>query len=397
MSFLNSIDLERLETAFPKSLDCLVFTYFSEAMPGFLTVRYRIQSLVQRYRVAIVSNVAAAKEVMDVREEHFLNLQWKEDNFVSLLVYYSKIGKLIGRLRPRRIVFLSTFFAPMAWVCRMPFALYWNAHPIQHFPVDSLQVSNTAKRIKNKAMLSLCYLSAKRARCVMPVGEEQYFDLLSHGCSDKKTRLVPLGVQDDFLAPTILNRNKDSWSDLLKVIYTGTVRRARGRDVMLEALAIANTDKPRVHLTLVGTNAAQIAYCERKARDLAISPFLTIMGRVEGQEIPALLRSADVGICIMEDTPYYRFNPPTKLFEYFVAGLPVIVSNIRTHTRYVSDWQNGIIFEYDAQDLARKLMDLSERPNELTKMRKSAALAGREYLWSVVEPRFIEAIKLMDI
>ena len=92
-----------------------------------------------------------------------------------------------------------------------------------------------------------------------------------------------------------------------------------------------------------------------------------------------------------------RFNPPTKLFECLAAGLPVLASNIRTHTRYITNWQNGLIFEYDGQDLARKLVELSERRIDLARMRECAAATGRKYLWSVVEPRFLDAIKLMDV
>lgn len=380
-----------------KVFEYLVFTHFYDGDPGFLDYKYRIHSLMRRYTTLIGSNLASARTALDVPKECFFNLPSTPTNLFSLFAYFLRIHRLVNTLHARRIVFLHSFYAPMAWTCRKPFVLYWNEHPTHHYPVDPIEVPNLAKRLKNRVMLSLCYLSARRARSVMPVGEEQYFDLLMHDCSDKRTRLIPLGVHDDFLSSPRANRDPGPGANLLQVIHAGTVKRERGRDVMLEALATANAEKPRVHLTLVGADAAQIAYCEGKARDLGISPFLTIMGRVNGQEIPALLHSADVGICIWEDRPYWRFNPPTKLFEYLTAGLPVLASNIRTHTRYITDWQNGLIFEYDAQDLARKLIELFERPIELARMRESAASAGRKYIWSLVEPRFLDAIKLMDV
>ena len=77
--------------------------------------------------------------------------------------------------------------------------------------------------------MNFVWILFARDACVMPVGEEQYLDLLQHGCNDKRTRLVPLGVHDDFLSSSKSNPNVAGCSDLLKVVCAGTVSRERGR------------------------------------------------------------------------------------------------------------------------------------------------------------------------
>ncbi len=141
----------------------------------------------------------------------------------------------------------------------------------------------------------------------------------------------------------------------LELIYVGSVSKARGRDVMLEALAIANRERCIARLTLVGASDAELAYCRDYASRLGIADAVRVQGRIAGDAVPACLRGADAGLCLWEDLPWWRFNPPTKLFEYLVAGLPVLASDIRTHTAYVAEGHNGFIFSYDSNSLARTI------------------------------------------
>jgi glycosyltransferase involved in cell wall biosynthesis len=94
---------------------------------------------------------------------------------------------------------------------------------------------------------------------------------------------------------------------------------------------------------------------------------------------------------------WWRFNPPTKLFEYLVAGLPVLASDIRTHTQYITHRQNGLIFEYDSSSLSRAIQVLWERRAELPAFKQQAFESGTPYLWEHIEPVFLETIEKMAI
>jgi glycosyltransferase involved in cell wall biosynthesis len=162
---------------------------------------------------------------------------------------------------------------------------------------------------------------------------------------------------------------------------------------MLEGLALARGRKIPVHLTLVGASESEMTYCLRRARDLDILDGIDIKGRVSGREIPGLLGKADAGICIWENQPYWQFNPPTKLFEYFVAGLPVLASNIRTHTRYIQHGKNGLIFDYSSVGFADVISELWRRRGQLAELRRRAQESGVVHRWSSIEPHFIEAVE----
>jgi glycosyltransferase involved in cell wall biosynthesis len=175
----------------------------------------------------------------------------------------------------------------------------------------------------------------------------------------------------------------------LRVVYTGVVHVDRGRDVMISAVALARQAGLEVQLTIIGASPQQALDCQHRAEQHGVADTVTVLPRVPGDQVPRHLANADFGLCIWADKPYWRFNPPTKLFEYLVAGLPVMASNIRTHTAYLNDGQDGYIFDYDAASLAAAFGRASAQRTLWSGMRQAAAQRGAQYKWSEIEPAFL--------
>ncbi len=237
--------------------------------------------------------------------------------------------------------------------------------------------------------------AAKKADLVMPIGEAHRDDLLRIGCRQERVRLLYMGVDAAFVPPAGQEDKPRRANAPLELIYHGTVNRLRGRDIMLEAIVLANKEYPIAHLTIVGASDEEIRYCNSYARRFGIADAVRVCGRVPGRDIPGILQKADAGLCFMEDLPWWRFNPPTKLFEYLVAGLPVLASDIRTHTQYVSDWYNGLICQYDSRSLADAIEQLWQRRAVLPALKSNARQSGSQHLWERIEPDFLQAIRML--
>ena len=210
--------------------------------------------------------------------------------------------------------------------------------------------------------------------------------------SPQRLKLIYMGVDPSFISPR--RQSEPKKDDVpLELIYVGTVSKARGRDVMMEAIRIANHQSIIARLTMVGASQKELTYCNDYAHRLGLSEVIQLRGRTPGLAIPAFLRHADIGLCLWEDQLWWRFNPPTKLFEYLVAGLPVLASNICTHTQYISNWHNGLIFNYDSQSMARAIRALWDRRSELPMLKRQAYESGGQYLWNRIEPQFLETIR----
>ncbi|MBG0789914.1 MAG: glycosyltransferase family 4 protein [Desulfovibrionaceae bacterium] len=366
----------------------IVVTWFYKDSPGWLDYRYRVSSIRERYDYLLVSNLREAQIELEVPDDSFHLLCGENTNFYYYWFYWLKVFFLLFKYKDNKVVFLSSFFAPMSSLFFLKrYILYWNEHPTHAYPDEG----HFFKRIKNNIMLKLSYRGAKYANPVMPISIFQKDDLIAHGVKSDCISLIPMGVQDSFINHNDSDKEYDC-NLALEIIYTGTVVRDRGRDVMLEALSIIKNTDIKIHLTMVGATPDQIALCSNLIDEYDISGFVTINGRVSGDLIPTILHKADLGICIWDDKPYWKFNPPTKLFEYLVAGLPVLVSRIRTHTEYVENKYSGIVFDYNANSLATALCYVWENRERLSEWKENAKVEGNKYLWRNIEPDFLVAI-----
>lgn len=368
----------------------LVTTWFFSGQPGFLDFSYRLRALSSRYRLTIVFREAESRAELEGIDAEKLVIP-SNPNTLGLLTYTWKLFDLTRRLNPDLVVVLGSQMVLLSLLVRTtPLLVYWNEHPSHFFDYSR---GRGPKRWFARMLYRLSYKAAKSSDILMPIGEAHADDLRENDVPQESIRLIPMGVSDTFAVAA--RERALSRKTRTTVIYAGTVAEDRGRDVMLEGLALAVRGGCDVTLTLVGADAEQIAYCQTRAGDLDITDHLSIMGRVPGHEIPRLLSQHDAGICIWADRPWWRFNPPTKLFEYLVAGLPVLASRIRTHTSYIQDGENGLIFDYDAASFAKALERLASDPGIRMTMSRTAVVDGQKYLWSAIEPEFLALVDAM--
>lgn len=370
--------------------NCVIVTWFFPGQLGFLDFSYRVQALARHYRVTLIARepVRHAELASDAIE--YVILPTPDCGTRHHVGYMARAAARIRQRRPDVVVLLGSQMAAVALLIGgIPAAVYWNEHPSHFFTNEE---GGLAKRGLMALMRWLTYRGGRAAEVVMPIGEAHLEDLLAHGTDPERVRLIYMGVAAGFAPFAAAPRSPNGGDTPLRLVYTGGIFRERGRDVMLEGLARANAAGRIATLTMVGASAEQIRYCTERARELGIADALTVLGRVPGEAIPQYLADADAGICIWEDRLYWRFNPPTKLFEYLVAGLPVLASNIRTHTDYIRSWENGLVFDYAAEAFAAAVAELWQRRAELPRLRACALAEAPRYLWNNLEGHFLAAL-----
>ncbi|KQW74141.1 glycosyltransferase family 4 protein [Methylibium sp. Root1272] len=369
----------------------VIGTWFYDNQPGFLDFKYRIEALARHYDVILVLRDASFEKNFACDLLTVKILPTERTGKRPLFDFIRRLAHLVRSEKPDLVFLLGSQLALASWlISSAPVVLYWNEHPSHFF--GGQPRAQFLKRLLGSLLVRASFLAAARCRLVMPIGEAHYEDLLQHGVSRARLELVYMGVSGDFSGQGS-DREARGTGARLHLIYTGTVARERGRDVMLEGLAIACRAGVPCQLTLVGADEDQRRYCVNRARELGLSDeMLTVVGRVPGPEIPRYLRQADLGICIWEDRLWWRFNPPTKLFEYLVAGLPVLASRIRTHTDYIDDGVNGFVFDYDPKSLAQCLERIWAQRSDLSKASHRAVLSGEQFKWTGIEPRFLNLV-----
>lgn len=139
-------------------------------------------------------------------------------------------------------------------------------------------------------------------------------------------------------------------SDVPLLVYAGSITEARGLQTILQALATL----PAVHLCLVaGTRAGHVAELEEQASQLGLADRLHIQPFVSVKSVPWYLSTATAGLAPFRRFPSHDSALATKISEYIVARLPLIVSDCTSQARYVREHHVGQVFEAEQVDSAR--------------------------------------------
>jgi glycosyltransferase involved in cell wall biosynthesis len=375
--------------------EVLAFVWVYPNQRGFQPFICRLRSLLANFDTLVVVNDATSIPNLELPPDRCLDMPCRSSSLGALAGYGLRMAALLARLRPERTVFLASIFAPFVAVARPArSALFWDEHPLHAYPQQPRGRPVRLKRIKNAAMLRLCYAGARAAGALMPTGVDMVEDLRRHGCPSVRIHDIPLGVDPLFTAAASRGREPSQpKTDRLRVLCVGRLTEDRAGPLLFDALAVVNREGIKVDLSILGADAWDRAYIAKRSADPAIRDALTIRERPPRDAYIAQLHQADAGYCLIADTPY-RFGVQTKIFEFLAAGLPVLANDIPTSTRYLEHGRNSWIVKYSAASLAEALEMLwRERDTLLPRLRAGAEESGRAYLWPALEPRFLNIIR----
>ncbi|MCX7930194.1 MAG: glycosyltransferase [Chlorobi bacterium] len=113
-------------------------------------------------------------------------------------------------------------------------------------------------------------------------------------------------------------------SDEVILLYQGVLTAGRGLFRAVEAIALL----PQMHLCILGDGSFGSAITEY-AKRFGVANRVHLLGSVPYNELLQWTASADVGWCWIEPLSHsYQLALPNKLFEYAMARLPVIASDL---------------------------------------------------------------------
>lgn len=130
--------------------------------------------------------------------------------------------------------------------------------------------------------------------------------------------------------------------------YQGVIHHGRGLAPFMKAM----TQMPDVHLVVIGDGPAQPDLA-RLSVELGVADRVTWYGSVPYDELHALTCGLDVGLCLIEPVSMsYEYALPNKLFEYMMAGVPSLVTDLPALHDHIIRHPVGVLVERELSPAA---------------------------------------------
>jgi glycosyltransferase involved in cell wall biosynthesis len=179
------------------------------------------------------------------------------------------------------------------------------------------------------------------------------------------------------------------------LLYAGSFKTMgvdKGIDEIIGAFKVLNNTE--LLFIAVGGDAVDVQYYEDMADKQGVAGQCIFIGRQTQAELALWEKAADILLAPFPDKAHYRyFMTPLKLFEYMAAKRPIIASDLPSIREIMGE--NNCLFcqPGDAEDLAKKINDLSADQALADKIAIQAYDDVKKYSWEKRVEKILNFIK----
>ncbi len=168
--------------------------------------------------------------------------------------------------------------------------------------------------------------------------------------------------------------------DKVILLYQGVLLEGRGVPLILKAVS----KLPQTVLVLLG-EGEQKSNFQKLSDELNISERVIYAGAVTQKELINYTAGADVGLALIENISVSYYHAlPNKLFEYIMAGVPVLCSDLPQMKKIVGSYQVGESINLgNEENIFSVLNKWIENPQILSAYKQNCEKTGKELNWQI--------------
>ena len=296
-------------------------------------------------------------------------------SFRSRMAFYLTFmanGALVGALQARGPFDVVYATSPPLFVGGAGLALHWLKRTPFVFEVRDLwpesavvlgELHNPRAIALATRLEELCYNRASR---VVVVTEGIRQRLLARGQAAEKLVLIPNGANTELFRPQpalgeAFRQKHGLQPEDFVVAYAGIHGIAQGLETVMRAAQVLR-DQANIRFVMVGEGPVKLDLQQMRA-DLGLDNVLMLPEQPR-TSMPAVLSAADVALVPLRKIELFEHAVPSKLFDAWACGCPVLLS-IDGEARRVLEAANGGLFAppEDPPALAQAIGQLANMPD----------------------------------
>ncbi|MBN2113581.1 MAG: glycosyltransferase family 4 protein [Acidimicrobiia bacterium] len=177
------------------------------------------------------------------------------------------------------------------------------------------------------------------------------------------------------------------------LLYQGSIQEFRGIEEAIEAVTLLE----RCVLVVIGYGYHRPTL-EEMVRRRGLQDRVYFFGPIPNDELLYYTASADVGLCVIRGQSLsYRWSMPNKLFEYMMAGIPIVASDFEEMGRVVREEGVGTVCDPDSPaDIAAAVRAIVDDPEAEARFRAATRVAIGRYNWDEEEKRLLALYRRLE-
>lgn len=174
------------------------------------------------------------------------------------------------------------------------------------------------------------------------------------------------------------------------VLYLGGIQEGRGLANLIRSMHNVESDALAV---LMGSRKRYADVLDQLVRSEGLDDRVYLTGPVEPEDIVRYASSADVGVQLLQNTNFNCYSSlSTKLFQYMMAGIPVVCSDLPGMRKIVRENDIGkVVNPEDIASISSALTVLFGDDSLRERYGRNAKEASTKYTWEH------EAVKLLSV
>ncbi len=168
------------------------------------------------------------------------------------------------------------------------------------------------------------------------------------------------------------------------ILHLGSIQKGRGCFLLLDAMR--NVDG--AVLVFMGGGPLK-APAMQAAQSYGLTSRVRFVEPVPPDQLLSVTADADLGVTLLENTCLnHRYALPNKLFEYLMAGVPVVASDLKEMRHVINRFNVGMLVNpRDRPELVQVLQDCVHRDFLRSSMRFNTPSVFETYSWSIASKR----------